>query len=70
MMKEKHQHYSFGVEAELKIGDTKVDLASHITLQMTKSQKFWVLEYFVYQCTLLIKGLSINNFSHLTDFVH
>ena len=36
-----------------KSGDTKINFASFIPLQMTKFQKFWVPEYF--QCTLLIK---------------
>ena len=39
----------------LKLEDTKINIASFIPLQMTKSQKFWVPEYSHYQCTLLIK---------------
>ena len=38
-----------------KQGDAKINFASFIPLQMTKFQKFWVPEYFLYQCTLLIK---------------
>ena len=38
-----------------KQGDTKINFVSFIPLQMKKFQKFWVPEYFLYQCTLLIK---------------
>ena len=38
-----------------KKGDTKINFASFIPLQMAKFQKFWVPEYFLYQYTLLIK---------------
>ena len=48
-------HYSFGTYAKLKIRDTKINIASLIHVQMTKFQKFWISEYFIYQCNLLIK---------------
>ena len=38
-----------------KYGDTNINIVSFIPLQMEKFQKFWVPEYFLYQCTLLIK---------------
>ena len=36
-----------------KYGNTKINIASFIPLKMTKFQKFWIPEYFLYQCILL-----------------
>ena len=44
-----------------KLGDTKINFASLIPLQMTKFHTFWIPEYFPYQCTLLIKIQSKGN---------
>ena len=56
MMKEKHATITASVHKQnWKLGDIKINIASLIPLQMTKFQKFWVPEYFLYQCTLLIK---------------
>ena len=54
--KEKHAAITASVSKQnWKLRDTKINIASLIPLQMTKSHKFWVPEYFLYQCTLLIK---------------
>ena len=54
--KEKHATITASVSKQnWKLRDTKIHIASLIPLQMTKSYKFWVPEYFLYQCTLLIK---------------
>ena len=45
-----------------KYGDTKINFASFIPLQMTKFQKFWVPEYFLYQCTLVTFPLPVYHF--------
>ena len=40
----------------------KINFASFIPLQITKFQKFWVPEYFLYQCTLVIFPLPVHHF--------
>ena len=49
------QQLSSACKQNWKLGDTKINFASLIPLQMTKFQKFWIPEYFLYQSTLLIK---------------